>query len=247
MRLPWNSLLIETVLCLIFVSLTFKFYRMKSFLAIFTFLFLICSVVAQTTEGHVSYTITSSTNNPDMQMVIGMMDGSKMDIYFTPEATRTDVKMGLMMSVISITDLKTKEVVSLMDGMGSKFATKNTIPNMVENADTSKVEITYTEETKTILDLPCKKAIVKSEEGIETYFWFTESIKINVEGQNYFNSRVPGFPMEFEINNNGLTMKFTAASIEKELAKKSKSTLFDMTIPEGYEVKTTEELMQMGR
>lgn len=221
---------------------------MKSTLAIFTLFFLFTfSVVAQTTEGHVSYTITSSTNNPDMQMVIGMMDGSKMDIYFTPEATRTDVKMGLMMSVISITNLKTKDILSLMDGMGSKFATKNTITNMTENADSSKVEITYTEETKTILDFPCKKAIVKGADGVETFFWFTEDIKINVEGQNYFNSKVPGFPMEFEINNNGLTMKFTATTIEKELPKKTKSTLFDMTVPEGYELKTTDELMQMGR
>lgn len=221
---------------------------MKTFLAIFALLLLFSfSVTAQTTEGHVSYSVTVSTDNPDMQMVIGMMDGSKMDIYFTPEATRTDVKMGLMMSVISITDLKTKEVVSLMDGMGSKFATKNSITDLTENSDSSDVKITYTDETKTILDLKCKKAIVKSAEGVESFFWYTEEIKINVEGQNYLNSKVPGFPMEFDVYNNGLTMKFTATNIEKELAKKTKTTLFDMTIPEGYELKTTEELMQMGR
>ena len=40
------------------------------------------SSFGQLTEGHISYQIDISTDNPDMQMAIGMMQGSSLDVYF---------------------------------------------------------------------------------------------------------------------------------------------------------------------
>lgn len=214
---------------------------MKTLLFIFVLIGL--SGISQINEGHVNYLITTTTNNPDMQMAIGMMKDSKMDIYFSDKATRSDFKMGLMMNVSTISNFDTQEVLSLMDGMGSKSATKNTLSEMTTNS--SDLTVTYTEETKTILDFKCKKAVVKDETGTESFIWFTEDLKIKVDGQNYFNTQVKGFPLEFEINNNGLTMKFIAANFENKLTDKDQ--LFDMTVPEGYELKTPEELMKIGQ
>ena len=46
---------------------------------------------AQITEGHVTYKIDVSTENPDMEMVVGIMQGSTLDIYFKEKTIRIRV------------------------------------------------------------------------------------------------------------------------------------------------------------
>ncbi|MEY3426009.1 MAG: hypothetical protein RL679_1367, partial [Bacteroidota bacterium] len=54
---------------------------MKNFiLTLFLALSVNYSLKAQLTEGHFTYTIEASSENPDMQMVTGMMQGSTLDI-----------------------------------------------------------------------------------------------------------------------------------------------------------------------
>jgi len=202
---------------------------------------------AQITEGHVTYKIDISTENPDMEMVVGMMQGSTLEVYFKEKMTRAEMKMGSMMNMTTISDEKSGKILMLMSGMMGKKAISSTNEELSgdDTKEKPKYEVELVDETKEIAGYKCKKAILTDEEGNESVFWYTEEIEFSKKGQNYFNENVPGYPMQYEINNGGLVMGMTVTNIAKELSK-ADLKLFDMKIPEGYAEMTMEELQQMG-
>lgn len=206
----------------------------------------IISSFAQLSEGHIAYKIDVSTDNPEMQMGIGMMQGSTMDMYFKDKVTRAEMKMGTMLTVVTISNESSGDVLMLMSGMMGKNAIKTTTTDIDKaNEDKPVFEVTLVDETKAIAEYTCKKAIVTDEEGNETVFWYTEEIEVSKKGQSSMNELVPGFPMQYEINKNGMKMMLTATKIDKELDSNS-TELFEMTIPEGYQTLTAEQLKAMG-
>ena len=201
---------------------------------------------AQQTEGHISYKIDVSTDNPDMQMAIGMMQGSTMDIYFKEKNTRAEMKMGSMMSVTTISNEDSGDILMLMSGMVGQNAIKTSMKEMEDKkSEQPKYDVTLVDETKEISGYSCKKAILADEEGNESIFWYTEDIVVSKKGQSYLNEQVPGFPMQYDLNNGGLKMTMTVVTFDKKLDKKS-SSLFEMKIPEGYKEMTMEDLQKMG-
>jgi GLPGLI family protein len=204
------------------------------------------SLKAQLTEGHFTYTIEASSENPDMQMVTGMMQGSTLDIHFKDKITRSEMKMGSMMNIVTVSNENSGEILLLMSGMIGKNAilmTTEEVEALSEGKPEMNVELL--DETKTIEGYLCKKAVLSDENGGESIFWYTEEIEISKVGQTYLNKEVPGFPMQYDLNNNGLKMTMTVSKFEKKIDKNTKS-LFDMNIPEGYKTLTLEELEKMG-
>jgi GLPGLI family protein len=198
------------------------------------------------TEGHISYKMEATSDNPDMQMAVSMMQGSTLDVYFKEKQTRAEMKMGAMMNMTTISNENNGEMLMLMSGMVGQNAIKSNLKELDSaQAEKPKTEVTLENETKVIEGYTCKKAIVTDEEGTESVFWYTEEISVAKKGQNYLNESVPGFPMQSEINNNGLKMIMTVTKVDKKLDKKA-SELFDMTIPSGYKEMTMEQLKSMG-
>jgi GLPGLI family protein len=221
---------------------------MKNLLLTFLTVASIFVANAQLKEGHIVYKIESTTDNPDMEMAVGMMQGSTMEVYFKDKATRGEFKMGSMMTTTTISDETSGDVLMLMSGMMGNMAIKsNNKDQKTTDLDSvaSNVEVTITKETKVIEGYTCKKAIVTDDEGDIANFWFTEEIIVSKKGQNSLSDDVPGFPMQFEINKGGMTMSMTVTKVETSLPKNSKE-LFSMTIPEGYKEMTPEQMKQMG-
>ena len=216
---------------------------------LFTFLVTTCTILplfGQMTEGHISYKMEATSDNPDMQMAVSMMQGSTLDIFFKEKQTRAEMKMGAMMNMTTISNENNGEMLMLMSGMVGQNAIKSNLKELDSaQAEKPKTEVTLENETKVIEGYTCKKAIVTDEEGTESVFWYTEEISVAKKGQNYLNESVPGFPMQSEINNNGLKMIMTVTKVDKKLDKKA-SELFDMTIPSGYKEMTMEQLKSMG-
>jgi GLPGLI family protein len=206
----------------------------------------VLSLVAQITEGHISYKIEMSSDNHEMAMAVGMMQGSTLDVFFKEKMTRSEMKMGTMMTMTTITDEKSGELLMLMGGMMGNNAIKTTTDEMTEiQPEKPKYDVVLSDETKTIENHVCKKATLTDEEGGETVFWYTEDISVSKKGQSYLNEDVPGFPMQFEINNGGMKMTMTVTTLEEKLDKKS-TALFKMNIPEGYKEMTLDDLKKMG-
>jgi GLPGLI family protein len=216
---------------------------------LFTFLVTTCTILplfGQMTEGHISYKMEATSDNPDMQMAVSMMQGSTLDVYFKEKQTRAEMKMGAMMNMTTISNENNGEMLMLMSGMVGQNAIKSNLKELDSaQAEKPKTEVTLEKETKVIEGYTCKKAIVTDEEGTESVFWYTEEISVAKKGQNYLNESIPGFPMQSEINNNGLKMIMTVTKVDKKLDKKA-TELFDMTIPSGYKEMTMEQLKSMG-
>lgn len=220
---------------------------MKKLILFASVILLTVSGWSQVTEGHISYKIDLTSDNPDMQSALSMMQGSMLDIYFMGQSTRAEMKMGSMINVTSITNERSGEVLMLMSGMIGFNAIKTTMKELeAQNQEAPKVEITLVGEKKDILGFECKKAILMDEQGNESTFWYTEEIVVSKKGQNYLNDKVPGFPLEYDINNSGFKMTMTASSAEKSLKKNERNELFNLTVPEGYKEMSLEDLKNMG-
>ncbi len=215
----------------------------NNILTIILTLFLFTVANSQITEGHISYTIVSSTKNPEMEMFLSMMDSSKMEVYFTKDKTSAKMTMGMLMTVTTITDSKLNEMLMLMEGNGEKRAVKS--PIQVANKDSIKNKIVLFDETKIIQNYVCKKAIITDSLGISSIYWYTSQISASLEGQSYFNSLIPGFPLEYEIINGDLKMILTATNIENKISKDKLKLIFKLDVPSDYTVVTIEELKEM--
>ena len=123
---------------------------------------------AQMTEGHITYSIEASTDNPEMQMAIAMLQGSTMDLYFKEKSTRSEMKMGTMMTITTITNEADGNVLMLMGGMMGNNAVRSTMEELEvqkEEAEKPNYEVTLSDETKEIVGYTCKKATLVSEDG----------------------------------------------------------------------------------
>lgn len=212
---------------------------LKTIFSLLTVASFIATSQAQETEGHISYAVEFSSKDPNAQMSLGLLQGSKMDIHFTEDKSRSEMKLGTLMETTTIVDNKKSEMLILMSGMMGK----NAVSQPVEKVEETKTNVELLEETKEIIGYSCKKAVITDEEGNRYTLWYTDKIKVASQGQKYFDGKgVPGFPMLMEISQNGMDIKMTATLFEK-LPKKHK--LFDMSIPEGYKTMTKEELEKM--
>ena len=200
---------------------------------------------AQLAEGKISYTMDFSSDNPDMAMGLAMMQGSKMEMNFVPGKSRTDVSMGSLGTMTTIADEKSKKVLTLMNMMGQKTAIESTTDKLPDNEKAPEYDVEITNETKDILGYKCTKAIMTTDEGTAMTIWYTKDIVVATQGQNYYNSQMPGFPMAFNMTQSGMNIQMTVVGIEKKAPSKS---LFETKVPDGYTLQTMEELQKsMGQ
>lgn len=218
---------------------------MKSILFFFFILIVSFSINAQLTEGHFTYSIEMKSDNPDMQMAIGMMQESSMDLFVLGSKTRVDMKMGTMMELSTITD-QSEEVLMLMSGMFGKNAIVTSVSELEKNKEEfPEPTLTLIDKTKNIKGFTCKKALLTDADGNESLFWYTDEIVVSKKGQSYLSSNVPGFPLEYSIKVNGMTMVLTVSEIVKKLDKSQKKN-FEIKIPEGYTEMTLDQLQGLG-
>lgn len=221
--------------------------------SIITLVFMLAGIAswAQMKEGSIKYDMAFSSDDPEMSMAIMMMSGSTMNMFFKEEASRVEIAMGSMMNMVTVSDEKDKKAMLLMSipMMSMNQGTIATLEEMesLKSDETTLPEVQLVKGKKKILGYKCKKAITVDESGNEATFWYTDKIEVNKKGQSYMNDKVPGLPLEYEINQNGMIVKMTAKEITESLTAEQTSTLFKLEIPEGYEVKTLEEMMSMGQ
>jgi len=205
------------------------------------------SLTAQITEGSVNYNVEVSSTNPELEMQLAMLQGSTFSLFFQGDLTRSEMNMGSMMKIVTITNTKEENSLMLMSGMMGNTAVRMSAEDLKkgeENVD--QTEVTLVDETKEIQGYNCKKAISTNEDGQESVIWYTEEVSVNKLGQNYLNNQVPGFPMEFEINQGEVKMTMVSTEFSKKLDKKKAKELFNTAIPEGYTEMTPEQLSGMG-
>jgi len=212
-----------------------------------TLLTLAITTHAQLKEGKVSYSMEVSSDNPDMAMASNMMAGSKFNMSFAPGKSRSDITMGSIGDMTTITNENSGKILMLTNMMGMKYAVETSLDENKKSAGAAEGDftVTPTSETKQLLGFTCKKAIMKSKTLGENdiTIWYTTDIKASTTGQQYYDKSMPGFPLEMNMEQKGMKIHFLATAVEKTVP----ASVFEMTVPAGYEKKTMEELEKMGQ
>lgn len=165
-----------------------------------------------------------------------MLANSEMIVYIKDEKSRMDIDMGMMKNS-NIIDSKNKTASVLMDIMGQKMVMKVNAEEMDKKGE-KEPKITYLDETKQIAGYKCKKAQVDDGENEPVTVYYTEEIPVSK-----YNSQIrgiKGYPLEYESNQSGLKVMFTAKAVKKEQVAESK-----FIVPADYKEITKEELQKM--
>ncbi len=199
-------------------------------------------------EGVVKYKVTD-IDSKDMQAQ--MMKGSTVEAHISEDKTFSTMSMmGGMVTIKSYEDKKEGELVTLMNMMAKKMKIHLTAEDIkkreAENgAKDMSVEYTYDKSVnKEIAGYNCYQATGKDANGSEMILYITEKIDLNPgklsnqAGIDYKN--LDGFPLEYTIKRNGLSMTFTAQNVSAKLDK----SIFEYN-DEGYEKVNPEDLGKM--
>lgn len=193
------------------------------------------SLNAQTFEGEITYKISYTDLPAEAEMYKAMLPQKSLIVIKNEKSVTEQNTMGIM-KIKVISNTKTMKTTMLMDMMGKKIMTKD---DMESKEVKDEFEVIKTSETKSIAGYKCKKAILKTKDGMELLYWYTEDLP-GYKGKNIPNTDLDGFPMEFEMKQETMGMKMSVSSVEKKTISDS---VFD--IPEGYEEKTPEEMQKM--
>jgi GLPGLI family protein len=202
------------------------------------FLIFIClTLKAQIQEGKVSYSITfpGAKLSQDEQAMMP----TESTVWFKNEVSRMEMKMGMGMNMVTISD---KEgVLLLMDMMGNKMAIRKTPADLKKQkkSETDGQSFTATGETKEIAGYTCKKAVLKNEDKGDMTIWFTEAILANNQWNESMNG-VTGFPMEFNMKSDRVDMHMVASKVS---AEKVDGSMFK--VPSDYKMMTEDEMKSM--
>lgn len=195
---------------------------------------------AQAEEGHITYKISIESDDAAMA---SMMEGSTFEIFFKGEKSRIDMSMGMMFSMVTITD--GKDILMLMGGMMGKKAVLTSKKDLEKEGkdEGPDLDVKLVSGKKKVAGYDCKKAIIMDGDGNEIVYWYTEKLKLADPGQSNAQGKIPGIALAFEMDRQGMVMSYMATSVEESIKDKS---LFKMVIPDGYEKMTMEEMKSMG-
>lgn len=142
-------------------------------------------------------------------------------------------------STNTIVDNKAKKGVLLMDMMGKKMAIKMDLDKEDTKEEAAKMTVKVTDETKEIAGYKCKKAVITYDDGQQIDVWFTKELPQFNNPNADFTSKIDGFPMQYTMTNQGMTMTIKVSKIEKKKIADS-----EFNIPDGYEEMTMEEFQE---
>ena len=192
-------------------------------------------------EGKVVYGIDYEL--PEAMEAQRAMLPTELDMIISKSKTKV-VQNTMMGTQVVITDQKSESSTLLMDMMGQKIAINMPAPTEEDKAKEGNFSFKYDDKTKKIAGYKCKHSLMTIEdengEVIEMDVYYTEEIPSSA---NTKLKGLKGFPLEYTLLTQGLTMTFSAKSISKESFSDA-----EFVIPEGYTEMTMEEFQKsMGQ
>lgn len=187
-----------------------------------------------------------ASDNPQMESMKSMFEGSKLEILANDKFCRANLTLGSFTTNSTIIDASTHEAVLLMTSMAGNIAMKLKADDLKkESAEQNNVSVTLIDSVKKIAGYDCKKAILTTDDSMQFDMWYTTDLNIgDLSGTPLKYDKIPGVPLEFSMHKGPMNMKCTATAID--LNTTVDSTTFDMTIPEGYKLMNLDDLKQMG-
>lgn len=184
-------------------------------------------------QGKVTYGI-EYTELPAQLAGMEAMLPDEMVVAIRENLSRVDQSMGMGMRQSTIVDSKTGKATMMLDMMGKKISVEMSEDDLDKKEKKVKPEIKYLDGTKDIAGYNCKRAeILTTKELNPVTVYYTEELPAGASRQ--FKG-LKGFPLEYQISQQGMTMKLTASKIDK-----ADQPADDFKVPAGYEKMTFEQ------
>lgn len=182
---------------------------------IFLFLLLPCLTNAQrkVAELMLSYETQVTTGEKEPKMA-DAFDGAVTTVYIKGPLSRSEMTSALFSST-TIHDSKAGTAVVLKEVSGQKLLIRMTAQNWQEkNKKYEGITFTNTSETKVIAGYRCIKADAKLTDGTSFIVYYTtDIIPENREFENAMFKNLNGLPLEWELTQGNLTIKYTLSRI----------------------------------
>jgi GLPGLI family protein len=183
--------------------------------------------------------ITTGSNEPKMA---DAFDGATTTVYLKGNLSRSELSSALFSST-TIHDSKTGAAVVLREVSGQKLLIRMSPENWIEkNKKYQGIKFTNTNEKKTIAGYTCTKAVATLSDGSTFAVYYTTEIIPENKEYDYQFKNLNGLPLEYELTQGSLKIKYTVSKISLNPVPASK---FD--IPKGgYREMTYEESKKTG-
>lgn len=191
-------------------------------------------------EGTVKFRIDYEELSPEMSSMEDMLPRT-MTTKIKGNKSRTEQISEIGTTTVIYDDNKNNSI-SLINILGKKVAiemsAKEIEKEKSKKGNDAPPEIQIQDPTKEIAGYLCNKAIIYPPETDETItVFYTNEIQAQKIGVQY--EGLEGFPMEYQITSEGLTMNITATKVIPGKISNS-----EFIIPEGYEKMTAEEFQK---
>jgi GLPGLI family protein len=182
------------------------------------------------------YDAAVTTGNAAPRMA-DAFDGSTTTIYLKGNMSRSEMVSALFSST-TIHDSQTGSAVVLREVSGQKLLIRMTPANWKDkNGKYQGITFETTTETREIAGYKCVKAVAKMADGSSfTVFYTTDIIPENREYDYHFRN-LNGLPLEYELTQRNLTIRYTVSKINMNPVPSSK---FDIPTS-GYREMTYDE------
>ncbi len=214
----------------------------KAFVSFLVFCFFAISAFAQkkVSELTLVYDTEITTGSKDPKLA-DAFDGATTSIYIKGPQSRSEMVSALFTST-TIHDSKSGTAVVLREVSGQKLLIRLTAEDWVDkNKRYQGIKFTDTDETKVIAGYTTTKAIATLPDGSTFTVYYTKDlIPENREYEYQFRS-LAGLPLEYEMNQGNLKIKYTVSQINLNPVPASK---FDVP-KSGYREMTYQESKKM--
>lgn len=211
---------------------------MKNFLVLLIFLFATYSLTAQKkiSELTLVYDAKVTTGNTEPKMA-DAFDGATTTIYLKGNLSRSEMSSALFSST-TIHDAKTGTAVVLREVSGQKLLIRMSNKDWQEkNARYDGITFKNTAETKEVAGYKCVKAEAKMNDGSSFIVYYTPEIVPENREYDYHFKNLDGLPLEYELTQRNLTIRYTVSRINLNPVQASK---FDIPTG-GYREMTFDE------
>lgn len=211
---------------------------MKNYLALTFFLLAFIALRAQKriSELTLVYDAKVTTGNTEPKMA-DAFDGATTTIYLKGNLSRSEMVSALFSST-TIHDAKTGSAIVLREVSGQKLLIRMTPADWQEkNARYKGITFTNTGETREIAGYNCIKAEAKMSDGSSFIVYYTPDIIPENKEYDYHFKNLNGLPLEYELTQRNLTIRYTVSKINMNPVPASK---FD-TPTSGYREMTYQE------
>ncbi|HLA53569.1 MAG TPA: hypothetical protein VK618_09705 [Flavitalea sp.] len=187
------------------------------------------------------YDAKVTTGNAEPRMA-DAFDGATTTIFLKGNMSRSEMSSALFSST-TIHDAQTGIAVVLREVSGQKLLIRMTAANWKDkNARYQGISFTNTPETREIAGYKCTKAVAKMSDGSSFTVFYTPDIIPENKEYDYHFRNLNGLPLEYELTQRNLTIRYTVSKINMNPVPASKfeiptSGYREMTYDESKKIK----------